>query len=441
MGVVLDRGRFYWVKRIPKRFAGLVTGADGKPVSQVRQALHTSDKVEARAKAAQIEAARYAEWEAIAAGDGASARAHYEAARALAAARGFPYRPVSSLADGDLGSLVARLLSLAEGGTLATPAATAAVLGTVPEVLPSLAEVLEEYVELTTVRHVRKSDAQRHKWRLPRDRAVRNFLSVCAPKAPDGSALPLPIGEIGRPMALAFRAWWSVRVEGGMNPDSANKDFGHLSEIWNTWTELKGVDLPNPFGKLRFAPDGDSEARTPPFSRAWITDRILAPGALDGLNAEARDVLLVMLNTGLRPSEITDAPVADFVLSDNVPHIVVAPHGREVKVAHTRRKVPLLGVSLEAARRIAARGDGRRYVHKAGSWSGLVNKFLANNGLKETPGHSAYSVRHYVENALLAAGVDDRVRADILGHKYKRPKYGDGGALLGRRDALERIAL
>ena len=35
----------------------------------------------------------------------------------------------------------------------------------------------------------------------------------------------------------------------------------------------------------------------------------------------------------------------------------------------------------------------------------------------------------------------DRVRADILGHKYERPRYGDGGALGGRRDALALIAL
>lgn len=441
MGIVNDRGRFYWVKRVPKRFAGLVKGADGAPVSQVRQALHTDNRAEATVKAAQIEAARLAEWEAMAAGDVGAARRHYEAARELAAARGFPYRTIDALAGGDLAQLMERLLSLTEGGQLASPAATEAVLGTVPEVLPCFTEVLTEYYDLTTTRHTKKSEAQRHKWKLPRERAMRNFMGVAADKGPGGKPLPLPVSDITRQHALDFRRWWAARVEGGMNPESANKDFGHLSEIWNTWTDLKGVDLPNPFVKLRFAPDTDSEAKTPPFSREWVAGKLLAPGALDGLNEEARDVLLVMVNTGLRPSEITDAPLEDFAVTDNVPHMIVAPHGREVKVSHTRRNVPLLGVSLEAARRIVARGGVKRYRFKAGSWSGLVNKYLANNGLKETPGHSAYSMRHYVENALLAANVDDRVRADVLGHKYKRPKYGDGGALLGRRAALSLIAL
>lgn len=66
---------------------------------------------------------------------------------------------------------------------------------------------------------------------------------------------------------------------------------------------------------------------------------------------------------------------------------------------------------------------------------------MQNNRLKEAPKNVAYSVRHYIENALLLAKVDDRIRADILGHEYKRPNYGDGGALAGRREALERIAL
>jgi hypothetical protein len=33
------------------------------------------------------------------------------------------------------------------------------------------------------------------------------------------------------------------------------------------------------------------------------------------------------------------------------------------------------------------------------------------------------------------------VRADILGHKYHLPIYGDGDGLAGRRAALEKIAL
>ena len=147
------------------------------------------------------------------------------------------------------------------------------------------------------------------------------------------------------------------------------------------------------------------------------------------------------INTGLRPSEITGAPLEDFEVTHNIPFMRVAQNGRKIKVAHTEQDIPLLGVSLEAARRIVARGGIQRYQHKADSWSAAVNKYLKTNGLRETPKHVAYSVRYYIENALLAANVDDRVRADLLGHEYRRPSYGDGGALAGRRAALELIAL
>ncbi|MBT8169898.1 integrase [Falsiruegeria litorea] len=440
MGITNDRGRYYWVKRIPKRYLGLVRGSDGKPVTQVRQALHTDSESEARLKAAQVEAERMAEWEAMLAGDGTSARRHYDAARKLAQARGFPYKPVADVSGGEVMDLMNRVLSLAEGSALTgSLAATEAVLGAVPEVMPTLIEVRDEYYDLTKTRHLKKSEAQRHKWRLPRDRAVRNFLTFTNGTGPDKMPIDMAVDAITRDHAVAFRNWWSARIESGMKIESANKDFGHLNEIFKTWAKLTKTDLSNPFSDLRL--EGKDERDVPAFSLEWITGQILAPGALDGLNDEARDVLLIMINTALRPSEITDAPLADFETAANVPYLRVAPNGRELKVAHTKRDIPLIGVSLEAARRIVARGGVQRYAHKAGSWSAAVNKFLTNNNLRETPTHTAYSIRHYVENALLAAKVDDRVRADILGHKYNRPSYGDGGALKGRAEALTLIAL
>jgi len=289
VGITEDRGRYYWVKRVPRRYVGLVLGADGQPIRQVRQALHTDSRAEAEMKAAQVEAARIAEWEALAAGDGTNARKHYLAAHKLAQARGFPYRPMSTLTDGDVFSLASRVLSLAESVTLkASPAATEAVLGAVPEVTPDLNEVLADYYELTKTRHLQKSDAQRHRWKLPRDRAVRNFLEVVAPRNSRGKPVAQPVNQIVRADAIKFRNWWSARVEGGMKIESANKDLGHLAEIFGTWSELTDTPLSNPFAKLRL--EGKDERYTPAFSREWIKTKLLAPGALASMNDEASDV-------------------------------------------------------------------------------------------------------------------------------------------------------
>lgn len=439
MGITQISGRFYWVKRIPKRYAAVVLGDDGRPVTQVRQALHTDSVAEARVKAAQIEAARLAEWEATLAGDRHGAAQHYAAARALAEARGFAYVPLQTLATADLGDLLARLTSLAQPGGLSGPAATEAVLGRVPAVLPTILEVRDKYFSLTKTRHVKKSAEQLKRWEGKRTRAISNFLEVVAKRDPADKPIAMAVSAITREDAIKFRDWWSGKVQSGLKIDSANKDLTHLSEMLRTWAALTKTPFEDPFSGLRL--EGKDESARPAFSRDWVKTRLLAEGALSGLNDEARDVFLAMINTGLRPSEITDAPVSDFVLGADVPFIRVAPNGRELKVAHTRRDIPLLGVSLEAAKRIVARGGIKRYAHKANAWSATVNKFLTTNSLKEGPAHVAYSIRHYVENALLAAAVDDRVRADILGHKYDRPKYGDGGGLDGRRAALALISL
>ncbi|KPD11169.1 hypothetical protein AN476_16715 [Phaeobacter sp. 11ANDIMAR09] len=440
MGITLDRGRYYWVKRVPKRFSRFVLGATGKPLTHVRQALHTDSLSEAKAKAIQVEAARLAEWEALAASDHESARAHYDASKTLAQARGYPYRAVVTLASGDAEHLVKRTLAVT-GENFTSKVAAQAVLGTVPETMPTLTELRDDYYSLTRTRHTKKTVQQLKRWKNPRDKAVANFLQLVAPKDGRRNPIPMPIDQITRNDALKFREWWAERVQNGMDPGTANKDIGHLSEMWNTWTTLKEVDLPNPFRKLRFEVRGKHKTKTPAFSREWVRDHLLHPGALDGMNDEARDIFLMTINTGLRPSEITDAALEDYVLTDNIPFLRVTENGRELKVEHTERDIPLVGVSLEAARRISERGGILRYRHKANSWSSVINKYMKNNGLKETPKHVAYSIRHYIENALLQAKVDDRVRADILGHEYKRPNYGDGGALAGRREALERIAL
>lgn len=441
MGVTCDRGRYYWVKRVPRRYRAVVTGTDGKPVTQVRQALYTDSKAEAARKAAQVEMARLAEWEALLIGDSAGAARHYANAQKLAEARGFQYVPVSDIAGAPIEEIVSRVLSLRGGGVgyREVSAVSDAVMGVVPVAHPTLPELLAEYVDLTATRHTQKSEAQLHKWKLPRLRAIRNFALAAFEKDGRGRPVQIPFDQITREHALKYRAAVQDRINGGLRIDTANKEIGQLNEIAKTWIKLKGVDLKNPFADLAFEGKQEQNIR-PPFSRDWVVNKIFAPGALDRLNDDARDILSIIVNTGARESEITDTPPDDFVTDAEIPFIRISPNGRQLKQGHTRREIPLVGIALDAARRIKARG-GSRYMHKSGSFSALVNKYLENNGLKETPAHTVYCLRHYVEDQLQAVGADDRIRADILGHKYKRPKYGDGGALAGRLSYLEKFAI
>ena len=100
---------------------------------------------------------------------------------------------MSELARGDLDELVRRVLALSKrnGTELASPVVTEAVLGTVPEALPTLREAFDEYLLETASRHTTKSEAQRKKWRALRDRSVERFLEVMKRK-------DMPLDEIER---------------------------------------------------------------------------------------------------------------------------------------------------------------------------------------------------------------------------------------------------
>jgi integrase len=50
-------------------------------------------------------------------------------------------------------------------------------------------------------------------------------------------------------------------------------------------------------------------------------------------------------------------------------------------------------------------------------------------------------LRHGFEDRLLAAGVDERIRRDLLGHALKRERYGSGATLEHMQELVLKVAL
>ncbi len=227
-----------------------------------------------------------------------------------------------------------------------------------------------------------------------------------------------------------------IRSE-SLTPNSANKDLIHIGNILRTVNKMKRLGLDLPLSDLSIK---EHEKKTrPAFSTDWIQKKLLAPGALDGLNIEARSILLGMVNTGARPSELAALTAAQIRLDHDVPHISIEPVGRQLKSQYAKRKIALLGVSLAA---FTAFPDGfPRYQKNGAGLSNTVNKFLRSNGLLETPDHSMYSLRHAFEDRMLSAGIDERIRRDVFGHSLTRERYGGGASLEMLRDLLTPLAL
>lgn len=421
---IMKRGNNYHLRmRVPRRFR------DVEERKSVWVSLHTDSMSLAQQKADAAWQHIVEGWEARLAGDTSDAEKRFEAAKNLAAVRGYRYLPVDRVAELPRKELVQRMEAVIGKDGEPDMREAAALLGGVGQPPITVTRALALYWDLVKDKTLGKSPDQLRRWENPRKKAVKNFVDVVGDKA---------IDDISGDDMLDFRQWWLERLEtDGLTPNSANKDIIHLGDVLKTVNRMKRLGLVLPLSDLSFK-EGEAKQR-PPFSTDWIRDRLLAAGALDGLNNEARSVVFAMVNTGARPSELAALKRDEIRLGATVPHISIEPIGRTVKSRNARRVIPLTGVSLKA---MAQNPDGfPRYCLKDGALSGTVNKYLRANGLLETPEHSLYGLRHSFEDRMLAAGIDERIRRDLLGHALGRERYGDGGSLANVQKMLQRLAL
>lgn len=412
------RGTTYHVRRrVPGRYASV------EPRGQIWVSLHTDSPTVARRKADALWGELIEGWEARLAGNTADAEARFAAAAELARVRGHRYLASAQVAQLPIEELLLRVEAVPErraardaGTSVPDQIEGDALLGGVAEPPITLSRALEAYWDVARDKVLGKSDDQVRRWRNPRVKAIRNLVAVVGDK---------PLGDLTRDDLLTFRDWWVDRLMSEqLTPNSANKDLIHLGEVLRTVVSRKRLAVDLPLGDLSFR-EGEAGQR-PSFSTEWLRERLLAPGALGGLNDEARCSTLAMVNTGARPSEVAGLVPDHIRLDDAVPHIRIEPEGRQLKSARARRAIPLLGVSLEALREMP--GGFPRYRDKAGL-SATVNKYLRAHGLCETPQHTLYSLHHAFEDRLLSVGVDERIRRDLLGHRLDRERYGAGATL------------
>lgn len=417
--MLIKRGKKWGVyARVPKRFAAIDTRR------HVWLSLKTDSETIAKRKVPAVWAQLVEGWEARLAGLDADAEKRFKAAHDLAGHLGYSFMPADRVAALPLADLAKRVEA-----TKGDPLAAAALLGGVSEPKITVTKALDLYWTLAKDKTIGKSNDQLRRWENPLKKATRNFIEVVGDK---------PLADISGDDMLDFRQWWVERLASeGLTANSANKDLTHLAVVWRKVNQMKRLGLVLPLSDLAFG-EGKQRVR-PPFSEAWIRARLLKPGALASLNTEARCIVLGMINTGYRPSEGAGLLPEHIRLDGPIPFISIEPVGRQLKNEHSERVIPLTGVSLEAFQ--ACPGGFPTYRGKD-KISATVNAFLDGHGLKETPRHSLYSLRHSFEDRMLAAGIDERIRRDLFGHGLGgRKRYGDGAALEHSHALLVPIAI
>ena len=410
-GLINRNGIYYLKRRVPKQYE------DVEHKKKISRSLHTDSLNEAREKAQEVWENLISGWQARMVGRDPESKKYFEAAQKTAKLKGFKHLPMDEVLHLPTDAFLSRLRSIGMQNKMQTRMDADALMGTVDIPKVTISEALEEFWQLAKDETLGKSPDQIRKWERPHKKAFKNLIDICGDK---------PISELSHYDMVDLRNWWIYRIENeNLKPETANKDFIHIGKVLNRVNEMcnLGLDIPVRGYNLR---EGKENTRKP-FSEHWIRGKLLAQGALDDLNLQARTIFLAMINTGARLSEVANLLPDHIVLDHDYPHIAITNKGRgknarQLKSKHSERLIPLIGVSLDAMRNCP---DGfPQYHDRASSLSALLNKYLTNNGLRETPEHSVYGLRHSFEDRLRLAKVDDRVRAELFGHSYHRERYG-----------------
>ena len=425
-----SRRNGFWIllRRVPKRYAGF----DARKLVRISTHIRIVDDPNAIRAAPivnQLNRDLEADWVALVAGEKPRERQRYDDAFHISRGLGFGYAPTPELLTRPIEELVRRVEVLIARRSVDVPEEVSAVLG--GEDRPSLriSELKDEFEALQKASLAQMSPDQRRKWHNQRKRAVENFQEAL-------SADKL-LTDLTKADGLAFRKWWQGRVvDDGVQIRTANKSIGTVSRMLRRVSDAKELSVPAILSGLRI--EGGIARQRPPFEISFIKSRILSPGVFDELNEEARRVIYVMVETGLRPSEIVNLTPKTIHLNHRVPHVEVEPEGRVLKTETSRRHIPLVGVSL-AAMRLQPKGFPR-YFDKGSTLSANVNKYLENHDLRQTEKHTLYSLRHSFEDRLTELKVMDKIVAYLMGHEYSRPKYGSAPTVDHLQSLLNKMA-
>jgi hypothetical protein len=434
MAGLIKRGDTWHLRmRVPKRYLAVA----GR--TEIHRSLATDSERRARELLPDVAAKILAELDEMAVikqhPDEATA---YRAAQKIAQARGFAYRPLSDLLEAPLDDILDRVESASADPATET---AKALLGAIDEPGLMLSGLVDEVESLAAHDNRYKSENQLRLWRNPRKRAVANLMTALGGK-------DVFVSEIDHAAALKHRAWWQKKITAeGLSMESANKDFANMAGMLRRYYE--GIAQPNPpepYRRVNLKDRHKVETRKLEIPIDWITEKWFAPGTFDATNAEARDILLISIETGCRQSEIHDLPASAIVLDHPIPHLRLAfeegEDRREIKNSSSARLVPLVGVALAAAKRHP--NGFPRYRGKS-NYSGTMNKYLRSNGLLPSDQHTIGGVRHTWESRILGATKRMDVSGEMMGHSVKairgRPVYGDAMALLQKHELAQSVML
>ena len=211
-----------------------------------------------------------------------------------------------------------------------------------------------------------------------------------------------PLDEYVSSDAAAYRDYL---LNKGLTTNSVRRNFSTIRSIINLCIQEHGLDCKNAFSRV-YLPDLDDSKKRKPIPIENI--RQIQRNCMEA-DDEARWLVALISDTGMRLSEAAGLHIDDMKLDEEVPHIDLKPHAwRGLKTRGSQRQIPLVGASLWAAQRIKQTNTNSLYAFprytsakgtNANSASAAINKWLK---LRVPKGCVVHSFKHSLRDRLRA---------------------------------------
>ena len=210
-----------------------------------------------------------------------------------------------------------------------------------------------------------------------------------------------PVDEYASSDAASYRDYLLDR---GLTTNSLKRNFSTIRSIINLCIQEYGLDCKNAFSRV-YLPDLDDSKKRKPIPIENIKQIQQDCRQEDD---EARWLVALISDTGMRLSEAAGLHINDIILDEDIPYINLTPHlWRSLKTKGSQRQIPLVGASLWAAQRIKNNPHHTfafpRYnttsSTNANSASAAINKWLKP---RVPEGCVIHSFRHSLRDRLRA---------------------------------------
>jgi hypothetical protein len=149
-----------------------------------------------------------------------------------------------------------------------------------------------------------------------------------------------PLDEYSSSDAANFRDYL---LKKGLTTNSVKRNFATIRSIINLSIQEHGLDCKNAFSRV-YLPDLDDSKKRKPIPTDVIKEIQRECFQADD---EARWLLALISDTGMRLSEAAGLHIDDIKLDYEIPHIDLKPNAwRSLKTKGSQRQIPLVGASL-----------------------------------------------------------------------------------------------